>query len=150
MNQSGIIKAVCISAQKGTSKTNINEAEIITQHGIKNDSHAGEGHRQISLLPIEKIIEFQKKGAKVEFGSFGENLVVEGIDFSLLKIRQKLFCNDIILEITQIGKECKTPCRIFNQMGDCIMPREGIFTKVLTSSMLQGGKIKTGDTIYVE
>ncbi|MDR2370607.1 MAG: MOSC domain-containing protein [Treponema sp.] len=141
----GIIRAVCISGEKGTAKRNVGEAEFIENHGLKGDAHAGNWHRQVSLLSLEKINAFRAGGADVADGAFGENLVVEGIETGSLPPGTILRCGQVILEITQIGKECHNHCAIFEAMGDCIMPREGIFAKVL-----HGGKIKTGDEIRVD
>ena len=140
----GKIIAVCASSEKGTAKLNIKKAEFITGHGIKGDAHAGPWHRQVSLLSHNKIENFRAKGAKVEDGAFGENLVVEGIDFSRLPVGTFLECNDVVLEMTQIGKECHSHCAIYKTMGDCIMPREGVFAKVL-----HGGFIGVGDEMKV-
>lgn len=132
--------AICVSEKKGTSKSMIDEAIVIKDFGIKNDAHAGKWHRQVSLLALEKIEDFRSKGAKVDFGAFGENLVVEGIELNKLPIGQKLKIGEIELEVTQIGKKCHDKCEIYYQVGQCIMPSNGIFTKVL-----KGGKIKVGD-----
>ena len=140
----GTIRAVCTSPEKGTQKKNIGTCEIIDDHGLKGDAHTGNWHRQVSLLSYEKIEEFKKKGAKVEDGAFGENLIVEGFDLKTLPIGTRFQCNEVILELTQIGKECHSGCEIFKLMGDCIMPREGIFTKVL-----HGGIISVGDEIKI-
>jgi molybdenum cofactor synthesis domain-containing protein len=136
----GKVCAVCISEKKGTEKRNINEAEFIRGHGLKGDAHAGDQNRQVSLLSLEKIEMFRAQGAAVLYGAFGENLVVQGIDFRSLPVGTKLRCNDVVLEITQIGKECHSRCAIYEQMGDCIMPREGVFARVI-----KGGSLKTGD-----
>jgi molybdenum cofactor synthesis domain-containing protein len=141
----GIIRAVCISSEKGTAKQNVGEAEFIENHGLKGDAHAGNWHRQVSLLSFEKINAFRAGGADVADGAFGENLVVEGLDPADLPPGTTLRCGQVILEITQKGKECHNHCAIFEAMGDCIMPREGVFAKVL-----HGGKIKTGDEIHVD
>jgi len=140
----GKIIAVCISEKKGTQKKNVHEAELITDFGIKNDAHAGKWHRQVSLLSLEKINDFKAKGANLGDGAFGENLIVEGFNLSELPIGTHLQCNDVILELTQVGKECHAHCQIYKTMGDCIMPREGIFTKVI-----RGGTIAAGDTINI-
>ena len=142
--EQGIIKAVCISPAKGTEKQNVHHAHGIETWGLENDAHAGNWHRQVSLLSYDRIQEFRARGAKVEDGAFGENLVVEGIDFKTLPIGTKFKCNDVVLELTQIGKECHHGCAIFQAMGDCIMPREGVFTKVL-----HGGVIKEGDNLEI-
>lgn len=136
----GTVKAVCISEKKGTEKINVHEAELIEGFGLCGDAHAGNWHRQVSLLSYERIEEFRRRGADVAFGAFGENLVVEGFDFKALPVGTKFQCNEVILEMTQIGKECHHGCRIFQTMGDCIMPREGVFAVVL-----RGGKISEGD-----
>ncbi len=140
----GKVIAVCISENRGTQKTNIKEANFIENFGIENDAHAGDWHRQVSLLSYEKIDEFNKKGASVIDGAFGENLVVEGIKFTELPVGTKLHCNDVILEMTQIGKECHSHCEIYKKMGECIMPTNGVFAKVI-----KGGKIKCGDEMMV-
>lgn len=138
----GTIRAVCTSPAKGTQKKNIGSCEIIENHGLKGDAHAGNWHRQVSLLAYEKIEAFKQRGAEVEDGAFGENLVVEGFDLRTLPIGTRFICNDVILELTQIGKECHSGCEIYKRMGDCIMPREGVFTRVI-----HGGTISVGDTI---
>ncbi len=140
----GKIMAVNISEKKGTQKVNVHSAKVIEDFGIEKDAHAGKWHRQVSLLSYQKIEDFKTKGAPVEDGAFGENLIVEGIDCRSLPVGTKLACNDVILEVTQIGKQCHSGCEIFKIMGDCIMPREGIFTRVL-----HGGVISEGDTIEV-
>lgn len=140
----GKIMAVCMSRTKGTQKENVHEGEFIEDFGMKEDAHAGKWHRQVSLLSLERIEEFRNRGAKVEFGAFGENLVVSGYDFKTLPIGTRFQCNDVVLELTQIGKECHHGCNIFQTMGDCIMPREGVFCKVL-----QGGLIQEGDNFTI-
>ena len=140
----GTVIAVCTSPSKGTQKTNVNEAVFIEEYGIKGDAHAGKWHRQVSLLSYDKIQEFRKRGAEVEDGAFWENLVVEGIDFRSLPVGTRLICGDVVLEITQIGKECHHGCVIFQKMGECIMPREGVFARVI-----RGGVIRTGDEMKV-
>lgn len=140
----GKVIAVCISEKRGTQKANIKEANFIENFGIEKDAHAGDWHRQVSLLSYEKIDEFNKKGANVIDGAFGENLVVEGIKFTELPVGTKLQCNDVILEMTQIGKECHSHCEIYKKMGECIMPTNGVFAKVI-----KGGKIKFGDEMMV-
>lgn len=141
----GKVMAVCISEAKGTQKKNIHEAEFIEDWGIKNDAHAGKWHRQVSLLSYDKIQDFRARGAEVEDGAFGENLVVEGIDFASLPIGTVFHCNEVRLELTQIGKECHNGCAIFQKMGECIMPKQGVFTKVL-----HGGIIREGDELTIE
>ena len=136
----GKVLAICISEKKGTLKTEINEGLFIEDYGIENDAHAGKWHRQVSLLAFDKIDEFRKKGANVDFGAFGENLVIEGIELHTLPIGQQIKVGDVLLEVTQIGKKCHDKCQIYYQVGECIMPKNGIFTKVL-----KGGRVKVGD-----
>lgn len=138
----GNVLAVCISEKKGTQKENVGKAVFIPEWGIENDAHAGKWHRQVSLLSYEKIEDFRARGADVEFGAFGENLVVSGIDFRTLPLGTRFSCGDVLMELTQIGKECHSGCAIYKVMGDCIMPREGVFARVLS-----GGTISVGDTL---
>ncbi|MGN1318594.1 MAG: molybdopterin-binding protein [Lachnospirales bacterium] len=140
----GIIKAICISKERGTLKYEIEKANFIENFGIENDAHGGNWHRQISLLSFEEIEKFRKKGADIKFGSFGENLVVEGFDLKNIPVGSRFKIGSVILEVTQIGKECHSHCEIYKKMGECIMPREGIFAKVIT-----GGVIKVGDEIIL-
>lgn len=140
----GRVMAVCISEKRGTQKKNIKEGNFIENFGIENDAHGGNWHRQVSLLSYEKIEEFNEKGANVIDGAFGENLVVEGIEFTELPIGTRFKCNEVILELTQIGKECHNHCEIYKKMGDCIMPRNGVFARVIV-----GGKIKCGDEMKI-
>lgn len=136
----GKVLAICISEKKGTLKNEISEAKFIEDFGIENDAHAGKWHRQVSLLEFNKIDEFRRKGANVNFGEFGENLVVQGIEIHTLPIGQLIQLGDVILEVTQIGKKCHDKCQIYYQVGECIMPKNGIFTKVI-----KGGRVKVGD-----
>jgi len=145
MGLSGTVMAVCVSPAKGTEKTNVGSARVIADWGLENDAHAGKWHRQVSLLSHEKIEAFRARGAQVEDGAFGENLIVSGIDFRALPIGTRFRCGEVELELTQIGKECHAGCAIFQRMGDCIMPREGVFTRVL-----HGGVVSVGDTLTVE
>ena len=140
----GNVIAVCTSPAKGTQKTNVGTGTFIEDWGIEGDAHAGKWHRQVSLLSWDKIEAFRARGAEVRDGDFGENLVVSGIDFRTLPIGARFQCNDVLLELTQIGKECHNGCQIFQKMGECIMPREGVFTRVL-----HGGTISVGDTLTV-
>ena len=140
----GKVIAVCISPAKGTEKKAVAEGLFKKDYGIEGDAHAGKWHRQVSLLSYDKIQEFRKKGAQADNGAFGENLVVEGINFSSLSEGTRLLCGSVVLEITQIGKECHHGCRIFQQMGDCIMPREGVFARVI-----DGGRIRPGDLMEI-
>lgn len=140
----GTVIAVCISEKRGTQKKNVGKAIFRENWGIENDAHAGDWHRQVSLLSYDKIQAFRAKGAEVEDGAFGENLVVEGIDFRNLPVGTLLECNGVLLEMTQIGKECHSHCQIYQKMGECIMPTEGVFARVLI-----GGTISAGDRMEV-
>ena len=141
----GRIKAISVSKERGTQKTNVPRAELKADFGIIGDAHSGNWHRQVSLLGIESIDKMIAKGAKVTPGNFAENITTEGIDLCALEIGSKLkLGSGVELEITQFGKECHSGCEIFEQIGDCIMPREGIFARVLKS-----GSISVGDTIEI-
>lgn len=140
----GKVIATCISPKKGTQKENVHTVKLIENWGIENDAHAGTWHRQVSLLSHNKIEDFRARGAVVQDGAFGENLIVEGIDFRTLPLGTRFKCNDVILELTQIGKECHQGCAIYQVMGDCIMPREGVFTRVI-----RGGIISEGDEMEI-
>lgn len=140
----GKVVAVCISEKKGTAKKNVGSARLIENFGLEKDAHAGKWHRQVSLLSHEEVEKFRARGAKVADGAFGENLLVEGYDFKTYPIGTIFTCNDVVLEITQIGKKCHSECEIFHQVGDCIMPREGVFARVLV-----GGEIKVGDELIL-
>lgn len=138
----GVIKGICISEKRGTAKYEIEEAILVKDWGIQGDAHAGHWHRQVSLLSYEKIEEFRKKGADIELGAFGENLIVSGYDFRNLAVGTRFQCGEAVLEMTQIGKECHSHCEIYKRMGECIMPREGVFAIVL-----HGGTIRKGDIL---
>lgn len=143
MNRGKVI-AVCTSVQKGTRKTQAEEIELREDWGILGDAHAGRWHRQVSLLSLERIEEFRAKGAEVDYGAFGENLVISGFDFKSLPVGTRFQIGDALLEMTQIGKECHSHCAIYKVMGDCIMPREGVFAKVL-----HGGCVRVGDEVQM-
>ncbi len=138
----GKVLAVCTSEKKGTQKKTVEKIELKPEWGIVGDAHAGNWHRQVSLLSFEKIDEFRKRGADVEYGAFGENIVCEGFDLSRLTVGTRFQIGDALLELTQIGKACHSHCEIYKTMGDCIMPREGVFTIVL-----KPGIVKPGDEI---
>ena len=140
----GIIKALCISEKRGTKKKPVNSATFFTEYGIVGDAHAGDWHRQVSMLGLAEIEDFRKRGGNVEFGDFGENIVAEVFRFKELPVGTRLKSGDVYFEITQIGKECHSHCQIYHQVGDCIMPREGVFARVL-----HGGDIKVGDSLEV-
>ena len=141
----GTIVALCISEGKGTRKRAVPAAVLRENHGLENDAHAGSGHRQVSLLSLEKIVDFQKRGALVSYGDFGENLVVSGLDLAGLPVGTRLGLGDALLEITQIGKECHSRCAIYHSMGECIMPTQGVFARVL-----RGGEVRAGDTMELD
>ncbi len=137
------IVAVCTSAEKGQRKKNIGESFLIKNQGLEDDAHAGFAHRQVSLLAEESIAKMIAKGIDVGPGDFAENLTTTGIELVSLPIGTRLQAGpEAILRVTQIGKECHDRCAIYEQAGDCVMPREGIFTEVLL-----GGKIKVGDKL---
>ncbi len=138
----GKIQAICVSERRGTKKHEVLRAELKEKWGIVGDAHAGDWHRQVSLLSQEKIDEFRSKGADIAYGDFGENLVVEGFDLAALPTGTRLKIGSVVLEVTQIGKECHSHCEIYQRMGECIMPREGIFARVL-----HGGCIEKGDAV---
>ncbi len=133
------VVAVCTSLKKGERKTPVASVELRENHGIVGDAHAGEWHRQVSLLARESIDKMRDMGLDVDAGDFAENITTEGIDLPSLPIGTKLAVGPTILEITQIGKECHTRCAIYHQAGDCVMPKEGIFAKVLKGGMVKGG-----------
>jgi len=143
MKKKGKILSVNTSPKKGEKKKNIRCGLFIENHGLKNDGHAQSGIRQVSLLAKESIDKIRAKGLNVQYGDFAENLTTEGIDLPSLPIGARLKIGDkVLLEVTQIGKVCHERCNIFFTVGDCVMPREGIFAKVL-----HGGEIKTDDLI---
>ena len=137
----GKLLAICTSPRRGTVKTPVESAVLTPEWGIETDAHGGSWHRQVSLLSAEKIEQFRKK-LWVEYGAFGENLVVEGFDLRTLPVPSRLAVGGAVLELTQIGKECHNDCAIRQKTGDCIMPREGVFARVV-----QGGIIRVGDPV---
>lgn len=139
----GRVEAICISEKKGEKKKAVDAAVLIENFGIEGDAHAG-SKRQVSLLSIESIQKMKDKGLKVGYGDFAENIATSGIDLVSLKIGAQIQISDAVLEITEIGKVCKTPCSIYYQVGDCVMPKEGVFANVI-----KGGKIKNGDAIRI-
>lgn len=143
---SGEIHRISVSKKRGTKKHNIDCATIIASHGIDGDAHAGPHHRQISLLPLESFAKVRTKLPSVEPGDFAENITVSGLDFGNTKVGQCLLLGETTkLRVTQIGKTCHKGCYIRTIVGDCIMPREGIFTEVI-----EGGNIAVGDSIRWE
>lgn len=141
----GKVLAVNISEKKGTKKRNVGIGRLIKGWGMDADGHAGKWHRQLSLLSKKSIEKIRDKGLPVDYGDFAENLSIEGIDLHLLPVGTRLSIGDgAVIRITQIGKECHTRCNIFYQVGDCVMPREGVFAEVLDE-----GEVKTGDAVKV-
>ncbi|MFC1863826.1 MOSC domain-containing protein [Thermodesulfobacteriota bacterium] len=139
------IESIAVSKKKGTRKTQIEEIEVIKDHGLDGDGHAGPWHRQVSFLASESILKTREQGLDVTFGDFAENIATSGIDWKDIPLGTKVKLGDkALVEITQIGKECHNKCAIYYQAGDCIMPKEGIFAKVL-----EGGKIRKGDIIQL-
>ena len=139
------IVAIAISKKKGTTKSQVDEASLIQGHGIKGDAHAGPWHRQVSFLAAESIERAHKQGLGVTFGDFAENIATKGIDWKKMPVGTIVQLGDAaMVEITQIGKKCHNKCAIYYLAGDCIMPREGIFARVLN-----GGKIRCGDMIHI-
>jgi MOSC domain-containing protein YiiM len=141
----GRIVAVSISTKKGVKKTNIRVGALIENYGFENDAHAGDWHRQVSLLAVESISKIREKGLDVNPGDFAENITTEGIKLWELPVGTRLKLGEnALVEVTQIGKECHDRCAIYKQVGDCVMPREGIFVKVL-----KGGTIGPEDSIRI-
>ncbi len=136
--------AVSISRNKGEKKVPVQQVELRQGHGVAGDAHAGDWHRQVSLLALESIEKMQKLGLSVDAGSFAENITTRGIDLPSIPIGTRLSIGSAVIEVTQIGKECHTRCAIFHQAGDCVMPKEGIFAKVLT-----GGVVRSGDSVAI-
>ena len=141
----GKVMAVCVSGRRGVAKSPVDSAVFLKDWGIEGDAHAGHWHRQVSRLGADKFRAFNRQGAGVNPGDFGENLVVEGIGLSQLPVGALLRCGEVVLEITQIGKDCHSHCQIYQRMGECIMPREGVFARVLSP-----GVIRVGDQMEVE
>ena len=141
----GRIKAISVSKERGTQKVNVPEAELKADFGIIGDAHAADWHRQVSLLALESIDKMTEKGVEVSPGAFAENITTEGIDLLNLALGDKLKLGETVeVEITQFGKKCHSRCEIFEQVGDCVMPREGIFARVT-----KAGSISVGDVIEV-
>jgi len=139
----GKIIAVCSSKKKGTPKSDVGSGFLQEGFGLKNDAHGGDWHRQVSLLSIEQIDTMKAKGLDVKPGSFAENLTTRDFDLSSVKVGDRLKVGEsALLEVTQIGKECHTRCAIYNKVGECIMPEQGVFAKVLKE-----GDVRVGDTI---
>ncbi|MES0350106.1 MAG: MOSC domain-containing protein [Desulfobacteria bacterium] len=139
------IVSIAISKRKGTPKVTVKEGDLLADYGLEGDAHAGPWHRQVSFLAAESIEGARKKGLKVTFGNFAENIATLGIDWQKVPVGARVKLGDsALVEITQIGKECHHRCAIYYLAGDCIMPREGIFARVL-----RGGRIRCGDNIDI-
>lgn len=141
----GVVKAICISDKRGVEKKAIQEGHFLVDFGIEGDAHGGKWHRQVSLLSYDKVKAFNERGADVGDGAFGENLVVEGLDFRSLPVGTRLYAGTAELVMTQIGKECHSHCAIYHRMGECIMPKEGVFAEVVRE-----GIIRPGDEMRIE
>lgn len=138
----GRITAVCRAPAKGMQKTDIGEALLVRDMGMEGDAHFGFGHRQVSLLNAERAAEIRIKVPHLKAGDFAENLLVEGFDLAQLRLGDRIEVGETVLEVTQIGKECHSHCAIYEAAGDCIMPRLGIFCKVIKE-----GKVRRGDIL---
>ena len=137
------IISIAVSKKKGTRKVPLEEACLIKDHGLEGDAHAGMWHRQVSFLASESIEKARKQGLDVTFGDFAENIATSGIDWKNLSVGTRVKLGESAeVEITQIGKECHNKCAIYYQAGDCIMPKEGVFARVI-----EGGKICCGDKV---
>jgi len=141
----GRIDAICTSPEKGVRKTSVPSVQFVSGHGIEGDAHAGPWHRQVSFLAGESIEHARKQGLDVTFGDFAENIATSGIDWVSIPVGAQIkLGNAARVEVTQIGKECHKKCAIYYQAGDCIMPREGIFARVIN-----GGIIRAGDAVSI-
>jgi MOSC domain-containing protein YiiM len=145
-NEAGTVTAVCISGEKGVPKRSVSSAALREGHGIVGDAHAGPWHRQVSLLSGESIDRMREILPELGDGAFAENIVTRGIDLGRLRVGSRLeFGSRIRLEVTQIGKECHGACAIRRKVGDCIMPTEGLFCRVI-----RGGTVRPGDAIVAK
>jgi len=139
------IVSIALSKKKGTRKTVVDQAVVVENHGLQGDGHAGDWHRQVSFLSSESIAAARDRGLDVTFGDFAENIATEGIDWLTVPLGTRLqLGTEVQVEVTQIGKECHNKCAIYYKAGDCIMPKEGIFAKVL-----KGGTIRINDPIAI-
>jgi len=138
------VVAISVSQRRGVPKTNVPAAQLVEDWGIPDDAHAGPGHRQVSLLGIESIEKMRAKGLDVRPGAFAENITTDALDMPHLQVGDRLRIGAAELEITQIGKECRSRCALYYAAGDCVMPREGIFARVV-----RGGEIRVGALVEV-
>jgi molybdenum cofactor synthesis domain-containing protein len=141
----GRVLSVNLSDKKGVQKEPVAAVTLVADHGVQDDAHAGPWHRQVSLLADESAATMRAAGGDVDVGDFGENITTEGLRVSDLPVGARLRLGPALVEVTQIGKECHAHCAIYHQVGDCVMPREGIFVRVL-----EGGEVRAGDEIRVE
>ena len=142
--ETGKVAALSVSEKRGGAKQNVESIRILEGWGVEGDGHGGDWHRQVSLLAMESVRKMQGKGFTVEPGDFGENITTEGVNLLSLDPGDRVSVGEALLEITQLGKECKKPCEIYYQVGDCVMPKEGIFGKVL-----RGGSVRNGDPVIL-
>ncbi|BBO71225.1 molybdenum cofactor sulfurase [Desulfosarcina alkanivorans] len=137
------IVSIAVSRKKGTRKTLVDRVNVIENHGLEGDAHAGDWHRQVSFLASESIQAAREKGLTVDFGDFAENVATVGVDWKTLPVGTRVkLGSTVVVEVSQIGKTCHKPCAIYYQAGDCIMPREGVFARVI-----RGGEIVCGDSL---
>ncbi len=139
------IVSVNVSLSKGVGKKAVPQVDLRPEHGITGDAHAGEWHRQISLLAVESIEEMNARGLSLKPGDFAENLTTQGIDLPSLPVGTRLRAGEVELEVTQIGKKCHSKCAIYKSVGDCVMPRQGIFARVI-----RGGRLAAGQELEVK
>ncbi len=145
VSNKGNVIAICISEKKGEQKKEVAEGKLLANHGIEGDAHAGDWHRQVSILASESVSKLQKNiDFKLKHGDFAENILITGIELFSIPIGTKIKIGEALCEVTQIGKECHHGCAIREAAGDCVMPREGIFVKVLST-----GKVKAGDSVEI-
>jgi MOSC domain-containing protein YiiM len=141
----GKVVAVSVGGRKGEKKTPVPSVTLVADHGVRDDAHAGPGARQVSLLASESIAKMQAKGLAVGPGDFAENVTVEGFNLPGVRVGDRVRVGEAVLEISQIGKECHDRCAIYIQAGDCVMPREGVFARVI-----RGGRVAPGDPVRRE
>lgn len=141
----GVVEALSISAERGVIKEPVDSADFIAGHGIAGDAHAGDWHRQVSLLPGESIDRMKQQMPEIDQGAFAENIITRDLDLSRVQIGDRIVINnEVVLEVTQIGKECHSGCAIQEATGECIMPTEGVFGRVI-----EGGTVKPGDPVIL-